>query len=161
MRIVALSGRVLRPPTRHDVPQREPKSSVQSADNVAHLIQREPLIQPCSWLDHAAEKLEALHGWPEYLWHVQERQLVDLRTDAARRERFRLRQDAACHGHLPEYMNISHTWGCWTKNDEPGYGIPNGFECLIPRIKIFRVEELPQSLCDFQRLKVSLQTTYD
>ncbi|KAM4062032.1 hypothetical protein HRG_008902 [Hirsutella rhossiliensis] len=113
-------------------------------------IQRGPLIRPCPWLDHNAEKSEALQGWPEYLWHVQEKQLVYLGSDPERRKRFRLHQDADIG--RPEYIAISHTWGRWTKDDEAGYKMPNGFEYPIPRNKTFEVEEMPRYLCDFQRI---------
>ncbi|PFH57199.1 hypothetical protein XA68_15379 [Ophiocordyceps unilateralis] len=142
--------RILLPPSEPEAPQEKCKSK--ATNTITDLIQQGPLIQPCPWLDHAAGKSEKLQGWPEYLWHVQERQLIYLGTDEGRRETFRVGEDVAYDTRRPQYIAISHTWGRWIKDDEAGFVIPNGFQYPIPRNKTFLVEELAQSLCNFQRL---------
>ncbi|KAL6904018.1 hypothetical protein GGI43DRAFT_421509 [Trichoderma evansii] len=116
-------------------------ASVEASDpNFPQTLDRGPRIAPCPWLKNKNEDPLGLDGWPEYLWHLNDRRLVRIRDLGTER---------------PAYTAISHTWGRWMNDD--GYYIPNGMKYRVPLNALFDVKSLPQTL---QRLAAKIDTDY-
>ncbi|UKZ66188.1 uncharacterized protein TrAtP1_007364 [Trichoderma atroviride] len=100
-----------------------------------------PRIAACPWLEDKHEDPFGLGGWPEYLWHLNDRCLVRTRDLGPKR---------------PAYTAISHTWGRWMSEND-GYLIPNGMKYRVPHNAMFDIKSLPQSL---QHLGTKIDTDY-